>query len=119
MGLTAQEAEEYRQSILQRQKDARKERVEWILSRALPIEEVEKRFKMYIERRPEDTFISVYVLDIVTNDWDDPNRKKVLADVKEELIKKYEEEFPDADLEEAPSGSGNQGMAFKLTMRLS
>ena len=119
MGLTAHEAEEYRQSILQRQKDGRKERVEWVLSKASSIENVEKRFKLVIEKRPEDTYISIYVLDIVTNDWDEPDRKKVLADVKEELTKKYAEAFPDADLEEAPACSGNQGMAFKLTMRLS
>lgn len=119
MGLTATEAEEFRQSILQKQKELRNPRVEWVVSKASSIEDVQRRFKLQIEKYPENTYVGIYVLDIITNDWDEPDRKKINADVKEILTKKYENEFPDADLEEAPASAGNQGIAFKLTMRLS
>lgn len=119
MGLTSQQAESFRQYILQKQKDSRRERVDWVVSKASSIEDVERRFKLQIEKYPENTYVGIYVLDIITNDWDEPDRKKINADVKEILTKKYENEFPDADLEEAPASAGNQGIAFKLTMRLS
>ena len=118
MGFTAEQAEKFRQSILEEQREARKETVASIVARSLSIDEVYARFLDVIRRYPDEQYIGVYVLDTITNDWNDPNRKKVLADVKAQLTKKYDEAFPDADLEEGHSGSGNQGMAFRLTMKL-
>jgi hypothetical protein len=117
MGLTAQQAEEYRQSILQRQKDARKERVDEIVARSISIEDAEKRLRELITDNPEQSYFGIYVLDTVTNDWDDKNKKKIVAEVQEELAKKYDEAFPDAEVVE--TNAGNQRVAFRLTMRLS
>lgn len=116
MGLTAQEAEELRQRVLLSQKEARKQRVDEIVARSISIEEAETRLRQMIMENPEQFYFGIYVLDTVTNDWDDPNRNKIIAEVQEELVKKYGEAFPDAEVVE--TNVGNQRMVFRLTMRL-
>ena len=117
MGLTSQEAEELRQRVLISQKEARKKRVDEIVARSISIEDAETRLRQLIMDNPEQSYFGIYVLDTVTNDWDDPQRKKIIAEVQEELAKKYDEAFPDAEVVE--TNAGNQRVAFRLTMRLS
>ena len=117
MGLTSQEAEELRQRVLISQKEARKKRVDEIVARSISIEDAETRLRQLIIDNPEQSYFGIYVLDTVTNDWDDPQRKKIIAEVQEELAKKYDEAFPDAEVVE--TNAGNQRVAFRLTMRLS
>lgn len=117
MGLTAQQAEEFRISVLREQKKARKQRVDEIVARSISVEEAELGLRELIMSNPEQSYFGIYVLDTVTNDWDDPNKKKIVAEVYEELVKKYDEAFPDAEVVEA--NMGNQRLAFRLTMRLS
>ena len=117
MGLTAQQAEEFRQTVLQQQKAARKQRVDEIVARSISIEDAETRLRQLIMDNPEQSYFGIYVLDTVTNDWDDKNRRKIVEEVQEELAKKYDEAFPDAEVVE--TNAGNQRIAFRLTMRLS
>lgn len=116
MGLTAQEAEELRQRVLLSQKEARKKRVDEIVARSISIEEAETSLRQLIMENPEQSYFGIYVLDTVTNDWDDKNKKKIVAEVQEELARKYDEAFPDAEVVE--TNAGNQRVAFRLTMRL-
>lgn len=116
MGLTAQEAEELRQSVLHQQKASRKQRVDEIVARSISVEDAETRLRQLIMENPEQSYFAIYVLDTVTNDWDDKNKKKIVAEVQEELAKKYDEAFPDAEVVE--TNAGNQRVAFRLTMRL-
>jgi len=117
MGLTSQEAEQLRRSVLQQQKEARKQRVDEIVARSISLEEAETRLRQLITDNPEQSYFGIYVLDTVTNDWDDKNKKKIVAEVQEELARKYDEAFPDAEVVE--TNVGNQRVAFRLTMRLS
>ena len=117
MGLTAQEAEELRRSVLQQQKALRKQRVDEIVARSISVEQAETRLRLLIMENPEQSYFGIYVLDTVTNDWDDKNKKKIVAEVQEELARKYDEAFPDAEVVE--TSAGNQRVAFRLTMRLS
>ncbi len=116
MGLTLEQAEEFRQSILRAQKADRKSRVNEIVARSISVEDAETRLRELILDNPEQSYFGIYVLDTVTNDWDDPRRKKILDEVHEELVKKYQEAFPDAEVVE--SSLGNNRMSFRLTMRL-
>lgn len=116
MGLTLEQARELRDTMLAKKKAERKDRVNDIVARSISVKDAESRMRELITINPEQTYFGIYVLDVVTNDWDDPNRNKTLEEVQEELVKKYQIALPDAEIVEA--NLGNQRMSFRLTMRL-
>lgn len=116
MGLTLEQARELREQTLAKKKAERKVRVDEIVARSISPETAESRMRDLIMINPEQLCFGIYVLDTVTNDWDDPNRDKILEEVQDELTKKYRVVLPDAEIVDAMVG--NQRMTFRLMMRL-
>lgn len=116
MGLTLEQARELRERALQDKKKERKIRVDELVSKSLCVAEVEAVLREKIISHPEQKVFGLTVLDVVTNDWNDPNRDKIRLEVYEALEKKYGELFYGCDISEIPCG--NNGMLFHLTMRM-
>lgn len=116
MGLTLEQARELRERALQDKKKQRKVRVDELVSKSLTFAEVEARLRKEIINNPEQKTFSVIILDVVTNDWNDPDRNNLRLEVYEALVKKYGEVFYGCEISEVPCG--NNAMAFDLTMRM-
>jgi hypothetical protein len=116
MGLTLEQARELRERALQDKKKQRKVRVDELVSKSLCFAEVEAGLREKIINNPEQKVFGITVLDVVTNDWNDPARDIIRLEVYEALVKKYGELFYGCDISEVPRG--NNAMAFHLTMRL-
>jgi hypothetical protein len=116
MGLTLEQARELREQALKEKKKQRKVRVDELVSKSLCCAEVEAGLRENIINNPEQKVFGLTVLDVVTNDWNDPARDSIRLEVYEALVKKYGELFYGCDISEVPRG--NNAMVFHLTMRL-
>ena len=116
MGLTLEQARELREQALQNKKKERKVRVDAIVTKSLSLEEVEKKLRNLIITNPERSVFGLVVLDRVTNDWDSPDRDKIRAEVKAELIDKYGQVFFGCEISEY--NVGNNSIAFHFTMKM-
>lgn len=116
MGLTLEQARELREQALQEKKKQRQVRVDELVNQSKSCEYVEAYLRQLIRKHPEQKVFGVTVLDVVTNDWNDPDRGNIRQEVYEALVKKYGEPFFGCDISEVPCG--NNVMQFHLTMRL-
>lgn len=116
MGLTVEQARELREQALREKKKQRKVRVDELVAKSVPLAEVEAVLREKIMKHPEQKVFGLTVLDVVTNDWNDPDRNNIRAEVWEELVKKYGEAFYGCEISEV--GIGNNGLLFHLTMSL-
>lgn len=116
MGLTLEQARELREQALQEKKKQRKVRVDELMDHSDTFAKVEATLRKLITTHAEQKVFGVTVLDVVTNDWNDPDRDNLRLEVYEALVKKYGESFFGCDISEIPRG--NNAMAFHLTMRL-
>lgn len=116
MVFTLEHARELRDNILAEKKAERKARVDEIVARSISVNDAETRMREVIMSNPEQTYFGIYVLDTVTNDWNDPHRDKILEEVQEELVKKYKCALPDVEVVEMDCG--NNRMSFRITMTL-
>lgn len=116
MGLTLEQARELRERALQEKKKQRKVRVDELVSKSLTLAEVESGLREKIINNPEQKVFGLLLLDVVTNDWNDPDRNDLRLEVYEALVKKYGELFYGCEISEVPCG--NNAMAFDLTMRM-
>lgn len=116
MGLTVEQARELREQALQEKKKQRKVRVDELVSKSVSLAEVEAVLREKIMKHPEQKVFGLTVLDVVTNDWNDPERNNIRAEVWEALVKKYGQPFYGCEISEIDVG--NNGMLFHLTMSL-
>lgn len=116
MSLTLEQARELRDKMLMERKNQRRVRVDKLVSNSKSPEYVEAYLRQLISKHPEAGVFGVTVLDVVTNDWNDPDRENIHNEVNEELVKKYGKLFNGCEISELPRG--NNTMAFHLTMRL-
>lgn len=116
MGLTLEQARELREQALQEKKKQRKVRVDELVAKSMSLLDVEAGLRELIMKHPEQNTFGLTVLDVVTNDWNDPNRDKIRQEVYEALEKKYGQSFFGCDISEI--ARGNNAMAFHLTMRM-
>ena len=116
MGLTLEQARELREQTLREKKNQRKVRVDEIVAKSLSIEKVEELLRELIIQNAEQRCFGVTVLDVVTNDWNSPDRDKIREEVQAELETKYKVEFSGCEISEF--NVGNNSIAFHLTMRL-
>ena len=116
MGLTLEEARELREQTLREKKNQRKDRVNEIVAKSLSLEKVEELLRELIIHNAEQRCFAVKVLNVVTNDWNSPDRDKIREEVQIELEKKYETAFLGCEISEF--NVGNNSIAFHLTMRL-
>ena len=116
MGLTVEQARELREQVLQEKKKQRKVRVDELMDHSDTFAKVEATLRTLITTHPEQTVFGLTILDVVTNDWNDPDRDNIRAEVQEALMKKYGEPFFGCEISELPRGTN--AMAFHLTMRM-
>ena len=116
MSLTLEQARELCEQALQEKKRQRKVRVDELVSNSISPEYVEAYLRNIIMAHPEEHAYGLSILDVVTNDWNDPDRDIIRAEVQEALMKKYGQLFEGCEISELPRG--NNAMAFHLTMRM-
>ena len=116
MSFSLQQARELREQVLQQKKMQRKAHVDEFVSNSKSPEYVEAYLRKIITTHPEEHAYGLSILDVVTNDWNDPDRDKIRSEVQEELVKKYGQLFEGCVISELPRG--NNAMAFHLTMRM-
>lgn len=116
MSFTLEQARELRKQALEEKKKQRKVRVDQLVEKSMFLSEVEESLRKEITMYPERQTFYVIVLDVVTNDWDDPNRKIIREEVIIELLKKYEKAFYGCKILEIPRG--NNSLVIKLSMCL-
>ena len=116
MSLTLEQARELCEQALQEKKKQRKARVDDLVSNSKSPEYVEAYLRKIIIAHPEEHAYGLSILDVVTNDWNDPDRDKIRSEVQEELVKKYGQLFEGCVISELPCG--NNAMRFHLTMRM-